>query len=84
MGVSKDIVVRPSHYTENKVEPINLIMLNKMSFGSGNAVKYLCRAGKKQYEGMTLEESHKVDLRKAQQYITMELNMLEGKDTVNG
>ena len=77
-----DKVFQPSHYVDNVVEPINLIMKNQLSFAKGNAVKYISRAGKKQYEGMTLEESHKTDLRKAQRYLEMELNLIEGKEVL--
>ena len=75
-----NIIDRPSHYTDNAVEPIDLIMRNHMSFAKGNAVKYLSRAGKKKYGGMSFEESHLVDLRKAKRYIEMEINLIEGKD----
>ena len=76
----KDQVNKPSHYCDNVVEPVNLIMKNGMSFGKGNAVKYLARAGKKQYQDMTMEESEITDLRKAMRYIEMEINLLEGAD----
>ena len=77
---SGDQVNQPSHYTDNVVEPINLIMKNGMSFALGNAVKYLARAGKKQYQDMTIEESKITDLKKAARYIAMEINLINGED----
>ena len=75
-----DQVFEPSHYTDNVVEPINLIMRNEMSFALGNAVKYLARAGKKQYQDMTMEESKITDLQKAKRYIEMEINLINGEE----
>lgn len=77
-----DQVNQPSHYTDNIVEPVNLIMKNGMSFGKGNAVKYLARAGKKQYQAMSMSESEITDLLKAIRYIEMEINLLKGEDTL--
>ena len=78
-----DIIVKPDHYVKNNViEPITLIMKNQLSFAKGNCVKYVSRAGKKQYEGMTLEESHITDLKKAIRYLEMEINLIEGKDVL--
>ncbi len=75
-----DKVVKPPHYCNNVVEPINLIMKNKLSFALGNAVKYISRAGKKQYDDMTVAESEITDLLKAKRYIEMQINLLEGKE----
>ena len=77
---NEDIIKEPAHYTDNVVEPINLIMKNNMSFALGNCVKYVSRAGKKQYQGMSMEESKVTDLRKAIRYIEMEINLMEGKE----
>ena len=77
-----DIINRPKHYCDNVIEPIDLIMRNEMSFGKGNAVKYLARAGKKQYEGMSLEESHITDLKKAIRYLEMEINLINGEEVL--
>ena len=51
-----------------------------MSFALGNAVKYLARAGKKQYQDMTMEESKVTDLQKAKRYIEMEINLINGEE----
>ena len=70
----KDPIVQPSHYERYKIEPINFIMLNDLSFWIGNIVKYVVRAGYK--EGV----DEVTDLLKARRYIDMRLNQLEGKN----
>lgn len=70
----KDPIVQPSHYERYKIEPINFIMLNNLSFWIGNIVKYVVRAGYK--EGV----DEVTDLLKARRYIDMRLNQLEGKN----
>lgn len=42
-----DPVNHPSHYTDGKIEVIDFIEDKKLGFHLGNAVKYICRAGKK-------------------------------------
>lgn len=64
-------VVRPSHYTQYKIEPITFIMENDLPFWMGNVIKYVMRARSK---------NGAEDLRKAIRYIEMELNRMEGKD----
>ena len=39
--------VNPSHYTETKVAPIDLIKAYDLNFNLGNVVKYTARAKKK-------------------------------------
>lgn len=74
---NKDIIVRPSHYTSFEIEPITFIMRNRLDFATGNVIKYVCRAGRKQYEGMDLHQSRITDLRKARRYIDMLVNLAE-------
>ena len=62
-----DPVNAPMHYTQHKVECIEIT--ETMSFCRGNAVKYLYRAGAKDNE---LE-----DLRKARWYLNREIDRLE-------
>lgn len=76
----KDIINQPSHYTDNVIEPIELIMRNDLPFALGNVVKYVSRAGKKKYEGMTEQESEITDLKKAMRYLEMQINLIEGKE----
>lgn len=42
-----DAVNHPSHYTSGKIEVIDFIEDQKLPMHLGNAVKYICRAGKK-------------------------------------
>lgn len=69
-AVAADAVVKPSHYTKWKIEPINFIMRNDMPFWMGNVVKYCMRADDK--NGVE-------DLRKAIRYIEFRIRQLEGE-----
>ena len=40
-------VDHPSHYNTGRIEVIDFIEDQKLSFHLGNAVKYICRAGRK-------------------------------------
>ena len=74
-----NIIVKPSHYTQYKIEPVTFIMTNRLSFEVGNIVKYACRAGDKLYPGQDYTQSRITDLRKVMRYAEMEINRLEGK-----
>jgi hypothetical protein len=45
--IANDPVNHPSHYTSGKIEVIDFIEDQKLGFHTGNTVKYICRAGKK-------------------------------------
>ena len=45
--VTDDKVNHPSHYTSGKIEVIDFIEDQKFNYHKGNAIKYICRAGKK-------------------------------------
>ena len=62
----------PSHYTDGKIEVIDFIEDKGLNFNRGNAVKYICRAGKKD---PTKEIE---DLEKAMWYINHEIERLKG------
>ena len=67
-----DAVSHPSHYTDGKIEVIDFIEDKGLNFNRGNAVKYLCRAGKK-------DPAKEVeDLEKAMWYISHEIERLKG------
>lgn len=69
--VSADPVNHPSHYTGYKgLEIIDLT--EQMNFNKGNAVKYVARAGLKGGPEKEIE-----DLKKAQWYISREIERLE-------
>ena len=66
-----DQVLKPDHYERWVVEPVTFIMTNDMEFWRGNVIKYVARAG---YKNDEVE-----DLRKAQRYLQMRINQLEGR-----
>ena len=65
-------VSHPSHYTDGKIEVIDFIEDKGLNFNRGNAVKYVCRAGKKD------PEKEIEDLEKAVWYINHEIERLKG------
>ena len=66
-----DPVNHPAHYTSGKIEVIDFIEDQKLSYHLGNAVKYICRAGKKD-PAKTAE-----DLKKAVWYLNRKIKELE-------
>ena len=78
-GDVEDIVTRPSHYTQYKIEPITFIMRNGLEFWRGNIIKYAARAGHKVYDGKDKTESEITDLHKVIRYAEMRINMLNGE-----
>lgn len=73
----EDKVNNPSHYTSGKIEVIDFIEDQKLGFCLGSAIKYICRAGKKKSEGMTLKEKAIQDLKKAIWFIQRRIYELE-------
>jgi len=59
---NKEMQVGGKHYTEMKIQPIEYITQNKLSYSEGNVIKYVSRWRKK--GGIE-------DLRKAKHYIEM-------------
>ena len=54
------MIKEPPHYANNKIEPIDYIVANRLSYCEGNVIKYITRwRGKGGIE----------DLKKAKQYI---------------
>ncbi len=82
LDLGEDVVVKPSHYTQYKIEPVTFIMENRLSFEVGNMVKYACRAGHKMYPDQDYTQSRITDLRKVMRYAEMEINRLEGKEVL--
>lgn len=68
-----DPVNHPSHYTSGSIEVIDFIEDQKMPYHLGSAMKYICRAGKKN-PAKTVE-----DLQKAVWYINRYIELL-GKE----
>ena len=68
-----DNVNHPSHYTDGRIEVIDFIEDKRLNYHRGNALKYLCRAGKK-------DPAKEVeDLQKAIWYINREIQRLEAQ-----
>lgn len=65
-----DVVNHPIHYTDGKIEVIEFIEDKQLNFHRGNAVKYICRAGKKN------PDKEVEDLQKARWYIEREIQRL--------
>lgn len=65
-------VSHPAHYTDGKIEVVDFIEDKGLNFNRGNAVKYVCRAGKKD----TTKEIE--DLEKAVFYLNHEIERLKG------
>lgn len=66
-----DNVNHPSHYTDGNIEVLDFIEDKKLNFHRGNAVKYICRAGKKS------KETEIEDLQKAVFYLNREIKNLK-------
>ena len=64
-----DAVNHPAHYKVGGIETIDFIEAKKLGYNLGNVIKYLTRAD---HKGNKLE-----DLRKAQWYLTREINSLK-------
>lgn len=72
-----DVVNRPAHYTDGKIEVIDFIEDKGLNFHRGNAIKYIARAGKK-------DPAKEVeDLKKAMWYIAREIKRLEAQPDGN-
>jgi hypothetical protein len=67
--VEVDPVNHPAHYTAGGIETIDFIEAKRLGYNLGNVVKYITRSGLK---GNQLE-----DLRKAQWYLTREINSVK-------
>lgn len=66
-----DMINHPSHYTDGKIEVIEFIEDKNLNYHKGNAIKYICRAGKKD------PQKEIEDLQKAVWYINREIRNLK-------
>lgn len=66
-----DVVNHPSHYTDGKIEVIEFIEDKNLNYHKGNAIKHICRAGKKD------PQKEIEDLQKAIWYINREIRNLK-------
>lgn len=69
--MTEDVVNHPKHYTEHPSGVECITITEHMNFNLGNALKYIWRASLK---GKQVE-----DLKKAQWYLTREIERLDGK-----
>lgn len=76
---NEDRVNHPSHYTWLKEKcGIEVIDITRhLDFNTGNAVKYLLRAGYKKEEGFSIKEKTIEDLEKAIFYIKDKIKLLK-------
>ena len=68
-GDRSDAVNHPAHYKVGGIETIDFIEAKKLGYNLGNVVKYITRADHK--------DNKLEDLRKAQWYLTREINSLK-------
>ena len=68
-GDRGDAVNHPAHYTVGGIETIDFIEAKQLGYNLGNVVKYITRADHK--------DNKLEDLRKAQWYLTREINSLK-------
>ena len=73
-----DNINHPSYYNRGKIEVIDFIEDQQLDFHLGNAVKYICRAGKKNSDSTSVDLSKISDLKKAVWYIN---RVIEGSQT---
>lgn len=73
-NIKHDAVNHPSHYTRGKIEVIDFIEDQQLSYHLGNVIKYIARAG---YKGDKLE-----DLKKARWYLDRYINEVMGNGTL--
>lgn len=69
-----DNVNHPKHYNTGKIEVIEFIEDQQLGYHLGNAVKYICRAGKKDVDKIS------EDLQKAAWYINRAIEMCKRPD----
>ena len=77
--MSDDIIETPKHYARYKIQPRRYCMENNFEYWRGSVIKYVSRAGFKDYEGKTPIESEILDLRKAEEFIKYRREALEEK-----
>jgi len=70
-GVVDPLVNRITHYSRQRIQPVEFIHANDLGFCEGNCIKYVCRW---KYKGGIQ------DLEKAKHYIEMLIDMEKGKN----
>ena len=67
--IKSDMVNHPKHYTQGKLEVVEIVEDQKLCFHLGNVVKYVLRS---KHKGRELE-----DLKKANWYLSRKIAQLE-------
>lgn len=84
-----DIVTKPKHYNDRKIEVIdfiedtvnsNKVLDNITLYNIASSLKYIPRAGMKFYDGKTAVQSAIIDLKKAQFHLARAIENLEKVD----
>ena len=65
--------IKPDYYNDTSITPFNVIDAWGLGFYLGNVIKYIKRAGKKDHN------SRLQDLKKAQEYLSAEIEREEGR-----
>jgi hypothetical protein len=71
--IPEDSIKHPAHYTSGRIEVWDFIADQSLDYFSGNVVKYICRAGRK--EGASELE----DLMKARAYVEKKISQAAAK-----
>lgn len=74
--MNRDNVNHPEHYTSHPSGVECIQITQHYDFCTGNAIKYLWRAGLKKDSGMSDKEKQIEDLKKAIWYINKEIELL--------
>lgn len=76
-----DLVHNPAHYTAGrKYEPWDVALDWDLDCPMSLALRYIARAGRKQYAGMTMRQSEETDIMKAIECLKKELSVVREKD----
>ena len=76
-----DPVNSPSHYTDTRIQPIDVIDDWGLDFCLGNAIKYIKRAGHKKSGTLSKTQKEIQDLEKAAWYINHRIQLLTDIDS---
>lgn len=75
-----DPVKHPAHYTAGKIEVWDFIADQDLDYFLGNAVKYICRCGRKMDADKTRQEKSLEDLNKAIAYLQKKIEVMQNAE----
>jgi hypothetical protein len=70
---------KPKHYQTNTIDVIDFATAYGLKFNLGSVAKYIARAGRKTYDGLTDKESELKDLEKAREFLDREIQTIKNK-----